>query len=113
VNQIRHDPASDQTLEKVDRVDPHADRDPAPRRARFEGLVDGRVERIDAAVEIARLDPPLDPIRVDLGDQRRPPFSVAASGWAPPIPPSPAVTTRRPSRSSDPKSLRAAAAKVS
>ena len=41
-----------------------------------------------------------------------PPHIVIASGCAPPIPPSPAVTTRRP-RSVPPKHLRATAANVS
>ena len=41
-----------------------------------------------------------------------PPLSVTASGCAPPIPPSPAVTTSRPF-SDPPKRLRAIAAKVS
>ncbi len=40
------------------------------------------------------------------------PAIVAASGWAPPIPPRPAVTTRRPDRSL-PNSFCPAAAKVS
>jgi hypothetical protein len=41
-----------------------------------------------------------------------PPFIVIASGWAPPIPPRPAVTTSRPA--SDPsKRLRPTAANVS
>ena len=42
----------------------------------------------------------------------QPPFIVTASGWAPPIPPSPAVSTRRPA-SEPPKWALAAAAKVS
>jgi hypothetical protein len=42
----------------------------------------------------------------------QPSFIVTASGWAPPIPPSPAVTTRRP-LSVPPKRCRAIAANVS
>ena len=40
------------------------------------------------------------------------PAIVAASGWAPPIPPSPAVRIVRPLRSADPKCFSPAAAKV-
>ncbi len=41
------------------------------------------------------------------------PHIAAASGCAPPIPPRPALTTRRPARSSDPKCCLPAAANVS
>ena len=40
------------------------------------------------------------------------PASVAASGWAPPIPPSPAVRIVRPARLGEPKCFSPAAAKV-
>ena len=80
------------------------------RLARAPALVDARerlVERSDALVDVARGQPPLDPRRDRPRRRgRSPPFIVTASGWAPPMPPRPAVTTSRPA-SVPPKCRRA------
>ena len=61
----------------------------------LERLVDRRVEVVDPLVHVAGPDAEVDPVGVDVRGERVASFIVAARGWAPPIPPSPAVTTRR------------------
>jgi hypothetical protein len=61
--------------------------------------------------QVARVEALLDARAVDVGARQTPSFMVAASGCAPPMPPSPPVTTSRPA--SVPPKWRTAAAKVS
>ena len=63
-------------------------------------------------VQVAELDPPLMRVWSHSTQMTTPPFIVTASGWAPPMPPSPAVRAIVP-RSVPPKRLAAIAAKVS
>ena len=114
---VRHDVdgrvASHELRQHLGGVAEQADRERAALRLCGGEPLERVVERARALVQVAGLDAALDPLDVDLDAQRAAARScVTASGWAPPIPPSPAVTTSRPA-SEPPKRLRAIAANVS
>ena len=58
------------------------------------------------------LDPPAEHVLVDVDDSATPPFIVTANGWAPPIPPAPAVIVSVPGQRAA-EALRAISAKHS
>ena len=70
------------------------------------------LQGVGRLVEVARLEPAVDAGLVDLDAEDRRPASVAASGWAPPIPPRPAVRIVRPASEGEPKCFSPAAANV-
>ena len=56
-----------------------------------QGDVDGVVQVVGDLVEVAVLDAAVQAGRVDVDDEAGPSFIVTANGWAPPMPPQPAV----------------------
>ena len=69
---IRDDPAREEALEEVHRVDEDADRDGLAGALRREGPVDRGVQVVDPDVEVTRREALLDPGGVHLGHEGRP-----------------------------------------
>ena len=104
---VGREAALEQGVHHVGDVGDEPDRDRLAPLPRAEHQRERALEIVAAVLQVALAQAPLDALGIDLDDERsHAPASTPASGCAPPMPPRPAVRTKRPA-SEPPKCSRA------